>query len=166
MVTVCSVILAISYMAWISNTYSCGLTLQQVIQKCKTLQTALDRKRQLFYSYEASTACKESGVHKSVELQATSQDLLGVPVYVALLNTKGIYCWNMISLSLVRWLLKSQSIEWVYPFIHLPYTARWNTTEQHAQSLCLWQYYTNISRQSRITTTAGYHHRSLTTIDP
>lgn len=29
-----------------------------------------------------------------VELQATS-DLVGVPVYVARLNTEGIYCWNL-----------------------------------------------------------------------
>ena len=29
-----------------------------------------------------------------VELQATS-DLVGVPVYAALLNTKAIYCWNL-----------------------------------------------------------------------
>ena len=29
-----------------------------------------------------------------VELQATS-DLVGVPVYVALFNTKGLFCWNL-----------------------------------------------------------------------
>ena len=29
-----------------------------------------------------------------VELQATS-DLVGVPVYVALFNTKGLYCWKL-----------------------------------------------------------------------
>ena len=38
---------------------------------------------------------KRTGVWGTqVELQATS-DLVGVPVYVALLNTKGIYCWNL-----------------------------------------------------------------------
>ena len=29
-----------------------------------------------------------------VELQATS-DLVGIPVYVALFNTKGLYCWSL-----------------------------------------------------------------------
>ena len=68
------------------------LTLQEVIQK-----NAKHYKPLWIGKDNFSTHVKQvhlAGVWGTqVELQATS-DLLGVPVYVALLNTKGIYCWN------------------------------------------------------------------------
>lgn len=69
------------------------LTLQEVIDKNIKHYEPLWIGKDTFSTHV--NQIKLAGVWGTqVELQATS-DLLGVPVYVALLNSKGIYCWNL-----------------------------------------------------------------------
>ena len=69
------------------------LTLQEIIEKNAKHYKPLWMGKDTFSTHV--NQIKLTGVWGTqVELQAAS-DLFGVPVYVALLNTKGIYCWNL-----------------------------------------------------------------------